>query len=225
MIVSKFVKDRVLLGAAVIALAAASPGHATEFFAMRGPVQLQRVQTVTTAVVGMPLEEADAISVAPDAEALIHFDDGAKMVVRSDSQVSIARLSLSGPPTQRQKTVRLLKGSLRYLSGNSTPGNRVSFESKSVIIGIRGTDIEIAIADEGLEGNPSGTYLKVNVGQAVLSGLDGTQVALEPGQVGFGADPELTTRGLSIVHRPSARPMPAVPAGLFKAGSMDELLR
>ena len=201
------------------------PASATEFFAMTGQVQLQRVQTVSTAVVGMQLEEADTIVVAPDAEALVHFDDGAQMVVRGDSQVSFTRLFVAAPPTQRQKTLRLIKGSMRYLSGKSTPPGSVSFESKSVIIGIRGTDIEIAVTDDSLAGNPAGTYLKVNTGKAVLSGLDGTQVVLEPGEVGFGAEPELTPRGISIVHRPTARPMPIVPAGLFRAGSMDELLR
>ena len=216
---------RVFLATVVLALGTALPAYATQFFAMRGQVQLQRVQTVSTAVAGTQLEEADTIIVAPDAEALVHFDDGAQMVVRGDSKISFKRLALSGPPTQRQKTVRLLKGSMRYLSGKSTPANSVSFESKSVIIGIRGTDIEIALTEDGLEGNPAGTYLKVNTGQAVLSGLDGTQVALEPGEVGFGAEPELTPRGISFVHRPSARPMPTVPAGLFKAGSMDGLLR
>lgn len=214
-----------LLSFALLGLAAAFPAQATQFFAMKGQVQLQRVQTVSTAVVGMQLEEADVIVVPPEAEALVHFDDGAQMVVRGDSQVSFTRLSLTGPPTQRQKTLRLLMGSMRYLSGKSTLGSSVSFESKSVIIGIRGTDIEIAVTAEGLNGNPAGTYLKVNTGQAVLSGLDGTQVALEPGQVGFGAEPELTPRGISIVRRPSARPMPVVPAGLFKTGSMDSLLR
>ena len=192
---------------------------------MKGQVQLQRVQTVSTAVVGMPLEEADVIVVPPEAEALVHFDDGAQMVVRGDSQVSFTRLSLTGPPTQRQKTLRLLKGSMRYLSGKSTPANRVSFESKSVVIGIRGTDIEIAVIDDGLDGNPAGTYLKVNTGQAVLSGLDGTQLALEPGEVGFGAEPELTPRGISIARRPSARSIPVVPAGVFRTGSMDGVLR
>ena len=214
-----------LLSSALLCLAAAFPVHSTQFFAVKGQVQLQRVQTVSTAVVGMQLEEADVIVVPPEAEALVHFDDDAQMVVRGDSQVSFTRLSLTGPPTQRQKTLRLLKGSMRYLSGKSTPANRVSFESKSVVIGIRGTDIEIAVTDEGLDGNPAGTYLRVNTGQAVLSGLDGTQVALEPGQVGFGAEPELTPRGISIVRRPSARPIPVVPAGLFKTGSMDSLLR
>ena len=214
-----------LLSFALLGVAAAFPAQATQFFAMKGQVQLQRVQTVSTAVVGMQLEEADVIVVPPEAEALVHFDDGAQMVVRGDSQVSFTRLSLTGPPTQRQKTLRLLKGSMRYLSSKSTPANRVSFESKSVVIGIRGTDIEIAVIDDGLDGNPAGTYLKVNTGQAVLSGPDGTQVALESGQVGFGAESELAARGLNGARRPAVRRADGALLGIFKSGALDNLLR
>ena len=71
-------------------------------------------------------------------------------------------------------------------------------------VAICGIDIEIAVSDAPVEGNPAGTYLKVNTGQAVLAGLDGAKVELAPGQVAFGAEPPPTAKGTRAIARLSA---------------------
>ena len=70
-------------------------------------------------------------------------------------------------------------------------------------MGIRGTDVEIALAEAATGGN-TGTYLKVNEGAAILAALDGSTVAVEPGQVAFGA-PDTPGQGGTRSLRPLGR--------------------
>lgn len=203
--------------------------RATEIMAIKGQVQLARQLQATPAAVGTKIQEADTMLVPPGSEALVQFDDGARMVVRSGSQLAFRKLGADGEPSLREKTLQLIKGGLRYLSnklrlGNASGSDRVSFETATSTVGIRGTDIEIAVTEDGASGNPAGTYLKVNTGVAVLSGLDGTQVELAQGGLAFGPEP-VTQRGTRSLVRPSARPMQTVPDSVFKPAELDSLLR
>jgi hypothetical protein len=213
-----------LLACAVALLANTS--QATEILAIKGQVQLARQQQAASAVVGTKIQEADTLLVPPGSEALVQFDDGAKMVVRSGSQLAFRKLAVDGEPSLREKTLQLIKGGLRYLSNKlrTNGSDRVSFETATSTVGIRGTDIEIAVTEDGLAGNPPGTYLKVNTGAAVLSGLDGTQVELAPGGLAFGPEP-VTQSGTRSLVRPSARAMQTVPDSVFKTADLDSLLR
>jgi hypothetical protein len=69
------------------------------------------------------------------------------------------------------------------------------------------------------------TYLKVNRGIAVLTGLDGTQVELTEGQIALALEAELSRAGVRSIPHPSAMRMEAAPAHLFQPGSLDNLLR
>ncbi len=201
--------------------------QAAEILAIKGPVQLARQQQATPAVVGTKIQESDTLLVPPGSEALVQFDDGAKMVVRSGSQLAFRKLGADGEPSLREKTLQLIKGGLRYLSNklrSSNSSDRVSFETATSTVGIRGTDIEIAVAEESAGGIAPGTYLKVNTGAAILSGLDGTQVELAPGGLAFGPDP-VTQRGTRSLVRPSARAMQTVPESVFKTADLDSLLK
>ncbi len=205
----------------------AQGSQATEILAIKGQVQVARQQKAASAAVGTKIQEADTLLVPPGSEALVQFDDGAKMVVRSGSQLAFRKLGVDGEPGLREKTLQLIKGGLRYLSNKLRPSgssDRVSFETATSTVGIRGTDIELAVTEDSLAGNPPGTYLKVNTGAAVLSGLDGTQVELAPGGLAFGPEP-VTQRGTRSLVRPSARAMQTVPDSVFKTADLDSLLR
>ena len=216
-----------LLVAVALFFAAASFSSialAANILAVNGQAQLISAQPPTLVVVGMLVKESDALLLSPNAEVLVQFDDGAKMVVRGDSQVLFRKLVENGLLDARQKTLQIIKGGLRYLSGALTIRKRVAFETLSATVGIRGTDIEIAVSDAPVEGNPAGTYLKVNTGQAVLAGLDGAEVELAPGQVAFGAEPQPTAKGIRAIARPSAARMEVTPLSVFKLAQLDGLL-
>jgi hypothetical protein len=215
-----------LVAAAVFFAAAFVSSNATaaKVMAVNGQAQVIRSQQLSPVLVGAQLLEQDALLLAPNAEVLVQFDDGAKMVVRGDSQLLFRKLVEAGEADLRQKTLQIIKGGLRYLSGALTLRKKVAFETPSSTVGIRGTDLEIAVSELPLDGNPAGTYLKVNVGQAVLAGLDGAEVELASGQVAFGAEPQPTAAGTRAIARPSTARLALIPLSVFKSAQLDSLL-
>ena len=211
--------------ALLLTFTVAQDAWAAHIVVLNGKLTIQRGDKVLNAAVGSRLRQGDAFISDANSEALVRFDDGARLALRPDSRLEINALKLKGPPADRQKTIKILKGGLRYISGRATPKNNVSFTTNTATIGIRGTDIEIAISEDAINTNPAGTYLKVNTGMATLAAVDGTQVDVDPGQIAFGGLPELVPRGVGGVKRPSARKIVESVGALFKAGRLDRLLK
>ena len=225
-------KQRVLFAcvlALLLSATVAQDAWAARIAALNGKLSIERGDKTLNAAVGTRLRQGDAVISSANSEALVRFDDGARLVVRAESRVEVDALKLTGPPTTRQKTIKVLKGGLRYVSGvlgrGSVNKSKVTFSTNTATIGIRGTDIEIAVSQDAIGTEPAGTYLKVNSGLATLAAVDGTQVEVDPGQIAFGGLPELVPRGAGGVARPAARKVPAPGGDLFKTGGLDRLLR
>ena len=127
------------LAVVVVCLAAVgiSPiASAANVLAIKGPAQLISSQLPAPVIVGTQIRESDALLLSPDAEVLVQFDDGAKMVVRGDSQVLFRKLVEEGQLDARQKTLQIIKGGLRYLSGALTQRKKVAFETASATVGV-----------------------------------------------------------------------------------------
>ncbi len=199
--------------------------QAARITVLNGKVHIVRGDKTLPAVVGTRLRQGDEFVSEADSEALVRFDDGARMALRAESKLLVKSLQLKGPSDSRQKTIRIVKGGLRYISGKSTVKSRVAFETTTATVGIRGTDIEIAVSEDPVNNDPAGTYLKVNTGIATLAAVDGTQVDVDPGQVAFGGEPELVPRGAGGTRRPAARKVEGSVGVLFKAGLLDKLLK
>ena len=214
-----------VLAAALLCLCTGLASGASVVSAVHGAVRIQRGDMTLPAKPGMKVQEGDALVAEPDSEALVRFHDGARLAVRPVSTVQLAVLQLTGPVSRRQKTVKIVRGSLRYISGKATVRQKVAFETSTSTIGIRGTDIEIIVTDAPVNDDPAGTYLKVNSGQAVLAASNGEQVDVDAGQLAFGGEPELVARGVGIPRRPAARKAAPASADLFKAGRLDRLMR
>lgn len=210
---------------AALALALALPAQAARVLAVTGEVTVQRGDLRMPLAVGTQLEQGDELLSNNDSEALLRFDDGARMALRPDSAIQFKELRLTGPVSKRQKTIAIVKGGLRYISGKATRRQRVSFASNTATIGIRGTDIEISVTPESVNDAPTGTYLKVNTGAATLLAVDGTQVNVDPGQVAFGGEPELVPRGFTGKRRPAGRKLETTVGSVFKSGALDKLMR
>lgn len=215
----------VLAVALALACAFAPDAQAARIMFLNGQIQIQRGDKLLRAVVGSRLRQGDEFISDANSEALVRFDDGARLALRSESRLEITALKLKGRPAYRQKTIKILKGGLRYISGRATAKNNVSFVTSTATIGIRGTDIEIAVSPDAINTDPAGTYLKVNTGIATLAAADGTQVEVDPGQIAFGGEPELVPRGPGGVKRPAARRIVESVGGLFKAGQLDRLMK
>jgi FecR protein len=208
-----------------LTLILAFDAHAARIIVLNGKLTIQRGDKTLAAAVGARLRPGDAFTSEANSEALVRFDDGARLALRPESRLEITALKLKGPPTDRQKTLKFVKGGLRYISGRTTAKNNVSFITNTATIGIRGTDIEIAISEDAINTDPAGTYLKVNTGMATLAAADGTQVEVDPGQIAFGGEPELVPRSPGGVRRPAARKVVESVTGVFKPGRLDRLMR
>ncbi len=215
---------RSLLCAAALLSFAALDAHAAKIGFVQGKVTIIRGDKSLPAVAGVRLQEGDELTSEADAQAFFRFDDGARAVIRADSQLIVKELKLKGPAKARQKTIRLAKGSLRYISGKATARQKVAFETSTATIGIRGTDIEIVVTQEPVNDNNPGTFLKVNTGAATLAAPDGTSVDVAAGEVVYGGEPELSARGAGGKRRASARAVQAV-GDLFKASSLDRFMK
>ncbi|RYF29046.1 MAG: hypothetical protein EOO23_07150 [Comamonadaceae bacterium] len=208
-----FIYLALLVGAAQAATVTASTGD----------VQFVRGERSMPAVTGTVLLEGDAVLTSTGSGTVLTFEDGGRLLVRAQSQLQILELPQAARPTMRGKTIRIMRGSLRYVSGKAIYRGRVRFETRGVSVGIRGTDIELSFSEESPLA--SGTYLKVNRGQAFLEAIDGTTVELEPGQVAYGALPGLRARGPGGPAVPAARRIDDAPPGVFeRSGSLDEFL-
>jgi FecR protein len=229
------------IGAAALVLPAGA-AQAAVVRTINGSVDVVRDGVTMPAVKGMRLKKGDVLkSAAADpaqpgsvpagsgqaegGEALVRFDDGARMALRGGSVVELEQLRLAGPRQERQKTLNIIAGALRYISGAVTVRQKVSFVTSTATIGIRGTDIEIVVAPEAVDDNNPGTYLKVNTGAAVLTAPDGAAVDVAPGEVAYGGEPELTMRGKGGTRRASARKVEAIASGVFKASGIDRLMK
>ncbi len=200
---------------------------AAQLVKVQGVVQVTRAGQVLSSFEGQRLQEGDAIETAADSESLIRFDDGARLVVRSDSNLVLNQLKLKGPVANRQKTVQIVKGALRYVSAKATVRRKVAFLTPTATIGIRGTDIEILVAPEVVQDNNPGTYLKVNTGVAQITAPDGAAELVNPGEVAYGGEPELQARG-GGPKRASARRVAVQADGLgraFRSSALDALLK
>jgi FecR protein len=211
----------------VVGLLSWQVAGAAQLVKLQGVVQVARAGQVLSAFEGQRLQEGDVIETSVDSETLIRFDDGARLVVRSQSHVVLNQLKLKGPVSARQKTVKIVKGALRYVSAKTTVRRKVAFLTPTSTIGIRGTDIEILVAQEVVQDNNPGTYLKVNTGTAHITAPDGAAEVVNPGEVAYGGEPELQARG-GGPKRPSARKVAVQPDGLgraFRSSALDALLR
>jgi hypothetical protein len=201
-----------------------APVHAANVVLTQGDTSLERGEKTYAVVAGMQVREDDVLRTKGDGELFVRFDNGARMLVRAESAVHFLTLKEQGAMSKRRKTIQLVQGGLRYVTGKGAARHRVAFKTETSTIGIRGTDLEIVVAQEAQADAPTGTYLQVNRGAAVLEALDGTQVHVERGEQAFGGEPELTPKGLGAVKQPAGRKLQSV-LQVFKKSGLDALLQ
>ncbi len=208
----------------LLAFVLAWPARAATVQAVTGTVQLQRGQVLQPLAPGKRLREGDELVSFAGGEALIRFDDGARVALRAESTLLFKELQ-TRDNTLSKDVINLIEGGLRYISGRLTARQRVSFVTTTATIGIRGTDLEIALVPEPINEATAGTYLRVNTGSATLKAADDTQVDVDAGNVAVGADPEFMTKNFDDKAAPAARKMFEPLGGVFKPGHLDKLMR
>ena len=125
----------------------------------------------------------DMISTAKDSQVMVRMKDNSSLLVRAESKIKIDAFQFENKPTDNAKT-SVVAGTLRAVSGQIGKGqpDNVKYEAGTATIGIRGTDIELAIIPEGRK-DRAGVYNYVHDGSV--------QMALNTGETAL-VDKELT---------------------------------
>jgi hypothetical protein len=131
---------------------------------------------------GERIEAGDSIITGRDGEVHVHMDDNGLIALRANTFLKIEAYTAEGG-TEDNAVFRLLKGSFRSVTGWIGKNNpqRYAVRTSTATVGIRGTDHETLVIEDGAE---AGTYDKVNTGETELATPLG-KVKVLPGQAAF----------------------------------------
>jgi hypothetical protein len=118
--------------------------------------------------------EGDTITTFPRAELHLHMADGASLILRENSKITITQYVADGGENDRS-LIDLAKGALRSITGWIGRYNRNNYSVRTplVTIGVRGTDHEPTHLLPGDSRGEPGSYDKVNEGAAFMKTSEG----------------------------------------------------
>ena len=124
---------------------------------------------------GEDVFEGDAVTTFAKGEIHLQMADGASLIVRENSKITIAEYVADGGDSDRS-LIDLAKGALRSITGWIGQYNRANYKIRTplVTIGVRGTDHEPSHLLEGDPRGEAGSYDKVNEGRTFMQGAEGT---------------------------------------------------
>ena len=127
----------------------------------------------------------DTISTTKDAQVMVRMKDNSSLLVRAESKIKIDAFQFENKPTDNAKT-SVVAGTLRAVSGQIGKGqpDNVKYEAGTATIGIRGTDIELAIIPEGRK-DRAGVYNYVHDGSVQMALNTGEAALVEKELTGF----------------------------------------
>ena len=128
---------------------------------------------------------ADTIITKAGGQVMIRLQDKSSLLVRENSQVVIEAFKFEKKPDDVVST-SIVSGAVRAVSGQiakDQPAN-AKFAVGTATVGIRGTDIELAIIGEGRR-DRAGIYNYVYSGETQMSLASGESVIVEKETSGF----------------------------------------
>lgn len=143
--------------------------------------------------------EGDTLGTEADTYARIKFADGGEVVMRPGTQLKIENYSYNAAKPESDNVVlSMFKGGLRAVTGLIGKRNRekVSFQTETATIGIRGTNFGALLCQNDCGGipttggqpPPNGLHVDVASGAITMSNGAGS-VQINAGQFGFVANP------------------------------------
>ncbi len=134
--------------------------------------------------VGLKIYEGQTIASGPDGEVHLVTEDGGIIAVRPNTVFRVDEYKAEGSSTDKI-FMSLLKGAVRSITGWIGKYNNAAYRitTPTATIGIRGTDHETTVIDNG-NGDEPGTYDNVNEGSTVLKTPQGV-AEVTPGKFAF----------------------------------------
>ncbi len=163
------------------------------------------------------VNKGDSVKTANESEVLVRLKDNSTMLVRAKSLVKFTEFSFEKQASDTAKT-DVLAGTLRAVSGQIAKGqpDNVKYSAGTATIGIRGTDIELAIIEEG-QSDRAGIYNYVHSGETSMTLASGETANVERELTGF--TPTNPTPGEPLLQILRDRP------AFLQIGIFDALLQ
>lgn len=151
----------------------------------KGEVQINRGAETLKAKKKVKVNAGDRIVTGAKDQVFLRMIDKSKMIIRPNSEVILESLVYKKKPTDKQET-SVLKGTIRAVSGGvgKSARDNVKFSAGTATIGIRGTDIELAIIGDG-ETDRAGIYNFVHDGLTEMQLASGESAIIEKEKSGF----------------------------------------
>jgi hypothetical protein len=127
-----------MLCAGMLALAAVAPGAV----AAEKVGQAVKINVVITGASGSmstgdPVHRNEQLRANASGVGQFQFDDGAKLAIGPNAQVTIDKYVLGEGGTAKKVTIRVTKGTFRWISGKS-PSSAYSIVTPAGTLGVRG---------------------------------------------------------------------------------------
>src|SRR5438105_8159640 len=131
------------------------------------------------------LYEGDSVVTGDGGEVHFNMEDGGYIGVRPNTRMRIANYKAEGGPDD-QSVISLLQGSFRSITGwiGKLGGEHYRIVTRTVTLGVRGTEHEPHVIAEGSTVGEPGTYDRVHNGETVMQTPKGT-VSIRANQAGF----------------------------------------
>jgi len=132
-----------------------------------------------------PVFVADTILTKAGGQVMVRLQDKSSLLVRENSQVVVEAFKFEKKPDDIVST-NVISGAVRAVSGQiakEKPSN-AKFSVGTATVGIRGTDIELAIIPEGKQ-DRAGVYNYVYSGETQMALATGESVIVEKETSGF----------------------------------------
>ncbi|OIR10786.1 FecR protein [mine drainage metagenome] len=166
-----------------------STAHSAALFgtvdALSGSANVEDPSGTSAAVsVGLNIYEGQTIVSGPEGEVQLVTEDGGIIAVRPNTVFRVDEYKAEGDSSDRM-FMSLLKGAVRSITGWVGKYNHSAYRitTPTATIGIRGTDHETTVIDNG-NGDEPGTYDHVNEGATELKTPQGT-AEVTPGKFAF----------------------------------------
>jgi hypothetical protein len=151
----------------------------------KGNVEIHRGSEILKAKKKFKVQAGDKVVTGAKDQVFIGMIDKSKMIVRPNSEVLLKDLVYEKKSTDKQET-SVLKGGIRAVSGEIAKKSRdnVKFSAGTATIGIRGTDIEVAMIGDGQQ-DRAGIYNYVHDGLTEMKLETGQTAMIEKEKSGF----------------------------------------